>query len=122
MSEKWEDFVTVYQIEGDDAVHLPRKMIKIPAPGYGAQQGALEIHEPGSGEPAGAPNLCASCLHFRPLWGGHSGICFHHWRDLRWNDPVPLTCADSGCENHQPKEGHRDEAYRSAGRRIGSCR
>lgn len=73
---------------------------EIPAPGYGALEGALENHEPDSPESAGAPRICATCSYFAPLSPGHAAICFERWQHLPWNAAVPLVKRTDSCEKH----------------------
>ena len=75
----------------------------IPAPGYGALEGAPEIHEPDSPESAGAPRICATCSWFAPLSPGHAAICFERWRHLPWNAAVPLVKPNDSCDQHALK-------------------
>lgn len=43
---------------------------------------------------------CASCRYYLRLQHGAVGICLFEWRDLKWNDAVPLKLRDQTCREH----------------------
>lgn len=77
-------------------------MNQIPGPGYGPLEGAVENHGIQSIGTDGRPaNTCATCRWAMPLSPGHAIICGEKWRHLKWNDAVPLTSKDEGCDKHE---------------------
>lgn len=81
-------------------------MNAIPGPGHGPLEGAVENHGTQTTGSAGRPaNTCATCGWWRRLLSpsGQTGICHERWRDMKWNDAVPITTASETCDQHEAR-------------------
>lgn len=56
--------------------------------------------------------VCSNCQYYGKLSPGQAAICFYKWRDLPWNEAVPLTRADDTCEAFTPRSTHQAEIER----------